>query len=155
MQEIEHVIAGKRRIRTKSTVFSFHISETRGALSSDFIHTLKRFKPILDHAARKWKLARLIRVLVSDTIWTDTTYYGAKLTASDAGKPYFDIHINLENLHEAEQQFCETGDFMIQGILMLFLHECAHFVTEEEERADSLVKEVISDYFRTHRKRWT
>lgn len=146
-REIEHVIAGKCQIRTESTVFSFHILEANGALSPDFIRTLKRFKPILDHAARKWKLPRLIRVLLSDMIWAGTTYLGAKFSSASE-KPYFDIYINLENLREAELQFCEEREFRIQGILWLFLHECAHFVTKEEERANSLVKEIISDYLK-------
>jgi hypothetical protein len=55
----------------------------------------------------------------------------------------------LENLHEAELQFNETSDFMIQGILVLFLHECAHFITKQERKADSLVKELILDCLRT------
>jgi len=144
-QRTQYGTYAKRQIRTKSTIFLFLIMELYGALGLEFVETLRRHKPLLNYASITWKLPKLIRTFVTDLTSLPYGILGAKFDANV--DTYFNIQIDLENLHELEQQNVNVTELNFQ-MLYLFLHECAHFKTKNEKEADSLVKELIENFSR-------
>ena len=145
-RDLKYGLNIKRQIRTESTIFSFHaMTHARGAgLALEFVDVIKRFKPLLNYASTTWKLPKLIRTFVTD--FFDTRYLGSK-SKEEYGE-YWNVHIDLDNLHEAEIQCEDENDFHFRGILWVFLHECAHFKTENEDEANSLVEKLIENFSR-------
>src|SRR3990172_435315 len=96
-----------RQIRTPSTIFSFDILETNGALAADILSILRVYKPILAYASVKWQLPRIVRCLMEDL----RTFDNLACKCDGNTETYHQIRIDLNNAHELENACYDVTEF--------------------------------------------
>lgn len=131
----------KKHIKLKSVSFEFFSLQPFEPIALEFINVLEKFKSRIEPHLKLLNLPRKVYVaFVSNGFGLEVA---GKWTLKNLNNF---IHISVGRLHDIEIS-CETTAESYLQYIYLFLHELAHFKTDDEQKADQIARSILQNMF--------